>query len=122
MTQVYKVYKENVISLLPDLANYDYQKRVWATGNPQSGDMSVDFVEACCQLFDDTGLGDALKAGQVVFDAAADQAIRDLHDATHKVDWKNKPDSSIIDTPEMQNVREKAAKALQLILQSQSAK
>jgi len=117
MTKIYKVYKENVIKYLPDLADYNYQKRVWATGKPQPGDMSPTFVEAWCQLFDDTGLSDALNIGQTVFGAAADQAILDLNAALRKVDDKNKPDSMIIDTPAMQNVREKAAKALQLILQ-----
>src|ERR1700722_15051860 len=107
MTQV---YKDNVIKYLPDLADYNYQKRVWATGKYQPGDMSPDFVEACCQLFDDTGLGDALADGQIVFGKVADQALRDLSDATKKVDDKNKPNRMIINTPAMQNVREKAAK------------
>ncbi len=113
-----KVYKENVIKYLPDLADYNYQKRVWATGKPQSGDMSPTFIEACCQLFDDTGLGDALKAGETVFSTEADQAIQDLSDVIDKVGFYKGPDSAIIDTPAMQNVREKAAKALQLILQA----
>lgn len=118
MTRAIKVYKENAIKCLSELADYDYQKKVWATGKPRLGDRSVDFVEGCCSLFDDTGLGDALAAGQVVFGDAADQAIWDLHDATNKVDYRNKPSSAIVDIPAMQTVREKAARALQLILQS----
>lgn len=112
-----KVYKENAIKYLFGLADYEYQKRVWAEGKAKPGDTSISFIEGCCMVFDDTGVGDALEAGQTVFGTVADQAIRDLSDATDQVDYEHKPDSMIIDTPAMQTVREKAAKVLQLILQ-----
>ncbi len=112
-----KVYKENLIRYLTDFADYSYQKRVWVEGSAKPGDTSLFFSEGCCAVFDDTGLGDALKTRQTVFDKTADQALWDLWDATHKVDYKNKPDSAIIDTPAMQLVRDKAATALQLITQ-----
>jgi hypothetical protein len=112
------VYKENVVRYLFALADYESQKRIWIEGFLKPGDTAISFSEGWCTVYDDTGLGDALNAGQSVFNAAADQALHNLSDALRKVDYKNKPDSAIIDTPAMQDVRDKAQAALRLILQS----
>ncbi len=109
--KILKVYKENVIAALRKLTDSDFQKQAWLAS---SGPMVSSFIEDVCQLFDDTGLGDAFRSGQSVFGEKADQALHELSDIIDKVNYKVPP-QELLDDPLVQKVREKAAEALQLI-------
>jgi len=108
------IWKDKIIDGLRGLADYNYQKK--ALLNP-TGPVMWLFVEDYQDIFEDTGLLAALKANQLVFGKSADQALRDLEYAMHQID-SNLSDMVIVDLPEMQIVRQKAAKALKLIEQA----
>lgn len=108
------VYKKGVIEDLQDLASYNFQKTAWLAS---SGPIVSSFSEDYCKLFDDTGLGDALDAGQIVFNNMTDRVLRDLDATLRKINANRSP-QEILDDPLMQVVREKAAEALRLIRES----
>ncbi len=67
-------------------------------------------------MFDDFHLEKALyDDGVIVFSREADQAIRDLNDEVVKIDSYDYSEEVLIALPEMQIIREKAAKALELV-------
>ncbi|MDE3016585.1 MAG: hypothetical protein KGI29_06680 [Pseudomonadota bacterium] len=109
-----QVYKNNVLESLQVMADYNFQKQ--ALLNP-SGPYIWLFIENYYGVFEDSGLLDALKSKQPIFGKRVDDALWDLYDATGKVD-ETLPGIAIVDSPAMQIVREKAARALQLVLQS----
>lgn len=108
-----KIYKGNIIGILKELADKDYQEKVWLYTALVPG-MTISFTEAANMLFDDCVVGDYLKGGEVLFDKRTTQALRELHHATDAVD-EYRPQEVIINDPLMEIVREKAAKALALI-------
>lgn len=64
-----------VKSALTELADEDYQRRVWFG----TGDDEVSSLTECtCQLFDDSGLGAALDRNVSVYGSAADDDLRTL--------------------------------------------
>ncbi len=117
MKQTQKLYIDNLLTYLSYLADYDYQKRVWREMGAKQGDMCISYTESVCMVFDDTGLGDAMNEGWAIFDAQADQAIKELSDLID-VTKQDMPDRMFIDTPQMQYIRNKALQALHMILQS----
>ena len=56
--------KPLVISCLQELADYDFQRRVWLAS---TGPAVSSFTEAVSGLFDDSGVGDALEKYSSVF-------------------------------------------------------
>jgi hypothetical protein len=66
-------------------------------------------------LFYDSLLYDALKAGETIFGSAADAALFELESITNKIDGRNYSESELINLPQMQEIRQKAAKALFLV-------
>ena len=70
------IYPHLVKEALAELADTSYQRRVWlASAGPVVG----SFDEAVCQLYDDSGLGDALERGSGrVFSAEIDEALTAL--------------------------------------------
>ena len=116
MTEVLRIYKNNVITLIKELSDKGYQERVWLNVEDESG-LSVSFVEAVNMLFDDCVVEHYLEQGHILFDKKVTNAFLELEDATDAVD-EFRPEEEIINDPKMQIVREKAAKALELILAS----
>lgn len=92
---------------LEELSNKELQEKLWlSTG--EAGSNVSSFVEAHCQLYDDCGLGDALEKGSVYGDSI-DKQLLFLEVQMKDVDADRYP-SEIIDSPEMQGIRELAAK------------
>lgn len=106
-----KVYKTNVIRGLEHLSSYDFQKNAWFENNLGLLSSYMEDVES---VFDDTGLEYALDNDQVVFGHVADNALRELSILLDSIGY-DKNEEELIDSPEMQLVRDKAAKALALI-------
>lgn len=103
------VLTDTVQSALHELADLDYQSRVW-TGRAGGGEMS-SFVECVSRLYDDSGLELALDARQDVFGLPIDNYLRTLGDLVLKIDSSQSPDVTIVD-PRMQRVRDLAAAIL----------
>ena len=103
--------KHDVLDCLRELSNAQFQRRVWLAS---SGPEVSSFSEAVCQLFDDTGLGDALDRGSPVFSAAADSTLKNLMQAASRVDRSLSP-GSLIDAPQMDLIRNLAAMAIEQI-------
>ncbi len=113
MTAPYKTYKKILVQALKELADIDYQKRIWLNiDNPNK--LIASFVEAANNVFDDALITDILENNQIVFDKKVTQALRELDQAVDAVD-EYRPEEAIINDPLMQIVREKAAKVLALI-------
>lgn len=120
MTEIWKrIYIENVVDILKELADVKYQKDIWLNQN-NPNNLVGSFTEAACMLFDDCVIGDYLKDGEVILDARVTQALWELSaavDAVGEFDENGEfcSQEEIIDDPLMEVVREKAARALFLI-------
>ena len=112
---MFKIYKNNVIEALQMLSDYQFQKLAWFLNDRG---VVTSYNENVMWVFDDTALGDALDEGEVIFGANADNALRDLESETDKIEGDDYLEEEIIDMPQMQVIREKAARALELVLQS----
>lgn len=108
-----KVYKENIVGILKEMADENYQRKTWLYASPMPG-MTISFVEAANMLFDDCVVGDYLKEKEILFDKATTSAFHELDKAVDAVD-EYRSEEEIIDDPLMEIVRQKAAKALALI-------
>jgi len=114
MTDTWKrIYKENVVDILKELADIQYQKNIWLNqSNPNNWIGS--FTEAANMLFDDCVISDYLSEGEIILDARVTQALWELSAAVDCVD-EYRDEAAIINDPLMDIVREKAARALFLI-------
>ena len=112
----YTIYKKNVMAALKALADYDFQKIAWFEN--EKG-LMYSFSNNISDLFDDYYLEEALYDDTViVFGVSADKALRELNDSVETVIRKGylrKSESFLIQSTEMQIVREIAAKALALV-------
>jgi hypothetical protein len=97
---------------LRELADVDFQRRVWS-GRGTSHEMS-SFEEAVSTLFDDSGLEPDLEQGRTVFDAEVDAELRALGALLQRIDPFRDPDD-IIDDPLMADARRRAAAILDAI-------
>jgi hypothetical protein len=100
---------QNVRAALAELADADYQRRVWAAEDPQ-GEMS-SFLECVESLFTDTGLDGEFDAGRKVFGAPVDEQLKALSRLVENLGLERPPDE-IISDPRMQEVRQRAAAVL----------
>ena len=113
MTAPYKTYKKILVQALKELADKNYQMTIWLnTGDKPV--MTLSFVEAVNNVFDDALITDILENNQVVYDKKVTQALRELDQAVDIID-EYRQEEEIINDPLMEIVREKAAKALALI-------
>lgn len=113
MAEHYKIYKNILIQALKELADRNYQERIWLnTGDKPT--MTLSFVEAVNNIFDDALITDALQNNQIVFDKKVTQALQELDEAVDEVD-EYQPEKDIIADPLMEIVRQKAANILALI-------
>ena len=109
-----KIYKGNMVGILAELADVNYQKAAWLYPNRQKPNMTISFIEAANMLFDDCVVGDYLEEGEILFDRKTTAALHELNRAVEAVD-EFRPEEDIINDPLMQIVRQKAAYALALI-------
>ena len=104
------------MAALKALADYDFQKIAWFEN--EKG-LMYSFSNNISDLFDDYYLEEALYDDTViVFGVSADKALRELNDSVETVIRKGylrKSESFLIQSTEMQIVREIAAKALALV-------
>jgi hypothetical protein len=98
-----------VRSGLAELADAEYQRRVWF--GRDSNEMS-SFTEAVATLFDDSGLGDALDSGAPIYGLDVDEALRELSALVGNVDVERAP-VDVVDDPAMPAVRSLAATILE---------
>jgi hypothetical protein len=103
------VYVEVVRSALEELADADYQRRVW-TGRGGADEMS-SFEECFERLFGDSGLGLALEHNQPVFGSGVDGNLQRLSDLLARIDGRRSP-AKIVQDPAMERVRELASEVL----------
>lgn len=108
----YKIYKKNIVEELECLSSYDFQKVAWFDNDKG---LSYSFNDNVNDLFDDFYLEKALYDNVIVFGKDADQALRELNIAVSEIDGDDYTESELIDLPQMQIIREKAAKALALV-------
>lgn len=113
MREKYITYKNILIPALRELADRDYQQRIWLN-NGDKPIMSLSFIEAANNVFDDAYVTEILENNQIVFDKKVTEALRELGVALDAVD-EFRDEQAIIEDPLMQVVREKAARVLFLI-------
>lgn len=102
------INKSQIYNCLRELADYEFQKRTWLAS---TGPEVSSFPELISQLFDDTGLGDALENDFTGFDTQTNEALRDLGKAVSKVNQKLLP-GKLLESREMGSVREMASRVL----------
>jgi hypothetical protein len=113
----YEFPKDLVVKFLSELANYDFQRRVWLAS---SGPEISSFAEAICGLFDDTGLGDRLeKQTHPVFSAEIDESLRELDRLVLRASssFGSMPPAEVIEHQNMREIRSLAAQILAQIEQ-----
>ena len=107
-----KVYRNNTIEGLKDLASYDFQKTAWFENDKGLWSSFEDDVEA---VFIDSGLEYFLENNEVVFGVDADKALRELLKSCHAIpDDRN--DIKFVHSQEMAEIRKMAKKCLYLIM------
>jgi len=103
--------KPPIISSLQELADYDFQRRVWLAS---TGPEISSFTEAVSGLFDDSGVGDALEQHSLIFSTDIDSLFRNLRKELREIDH-TRPPAAIISDPRMDRVRTIAADLLALL-------
>jgi hypothetical protein len=105
------VYRTNVIECLKHLADVNYQSQAWLSS---TGPLVSSFSEDVSQLFDDTGLTDALDQGTPVFNDVVDRELVDLVNAVSAVD-QSKPPGILLESGEVARIRQVASSILSKI-------
>lgn len=111
-----KIYIENVIDILRDFVDKEYQVKVWL--NVSNTDNLVgSFYESASMLFDDCIIADLLEDGEIIISKDVTKILQEISDVIDDIDNIDgyRPEEEIIDDPKMQIVREKTAHALELI-------
>ena len=108
----FSIYKDNIVDALKALSDREFQEVAWF---PNDQGLMYSYNESVEDALYDSTVDDALKAGEVVFGKTADDALRDLEKETQKLDDFDYATEILIDLPQMQIIREKAAVALNLI-------
>ncbi len=107
------IYIENVIEILQELSDKEYQLNIWLnTNNPNNWIGS--FIDAANTLFDDCIIGSLLEENEVIISKNITKIFQELSDIIDDID-EYRPDVEIINSPEMEMVRHKAAHILELI-------
>lgn len=96
-----RVNTHGITECLRELADIEYQKRVWFAS---SGHEVSSFAEAVCQLFNDSGLGAELDRVDLVFSKDIDSRLGVLRRVLGEIDDGRSP-TDIVADPKMQNVR-----------------
>jgi hypothetical protein len=98
---------------LKEFSDKSYQERVWMAS---SGPEISSFTEACCQLFDDSGLNTAYNKGEQVYGEPIDSLLKNFGAMLDSIQ-ERRPPMEIIDDEKMVPVRKMAAHILNLIEQ-----
>lgn len=115
-----KIYLQNVVGILKELADKDYQTRVWVHGEIESG-MTISFVEGANMLFDDSIVSYLLENDEIILDRRVTKALQELSNAFDKVDEyesgtnKFRAEQEIVEDLAMETVRQRALETLRLI-------
>lgn len=110
-----KIFKQNIIRDLKALSSKSFQELAWF---PNDQNVVYSYYENIVGLFEDSALKDFLDAGEIVFGKKADDTLLELEAETSKIDGYEIPDDVILNMPQMQIIRQKAAEALALVLMS----
>ena len=104
---------------LTDLADERFQDRNWSSGASEPTGSLADTVT---QLFDDSGLGDALGAdsGEPAYSASADVALRAVGEQTDRLIARDLPPVELLADPDLAALRQTAAEALFEILRGEA--
>jgi hypothetical protein len=106
------VYTETVRNALVELADAEYQQRVWS-GESAENEMS-SFDEAVERLFGDSGLGLALDRTDPVYGSQIDDEFRRLDHLVGRIDGARSP-SEILRDPLLSEVRTLASEILRAL-------
>jgi hypothetical protein len=98
---------------LRELSDAEFQHRTWMASK---GPEVSSFSELVSQVFDDTGLADALDAGRCPPELSeiSFSVLKELDSAVSRVDQGATPED-LLDNPKVERVRELASQALDLI-------
>lgn len=102
--------KDLIVECLKELSDKKDQERLWLAS---SGPEISSFDEAMCQLFDDSGLKDALNKEEA-FGEEVDVLLKRLRSILRMIN-PYRPPQEIIDDPRMEDVRSTSAEILDLI-------
>jgi hypothetical protein len=105
------VYPEMILSSLDELADVEFQWRVWVKGDTKE---VSSFTECVCGLFDDSVLGHALDKEEIVFSEQIDTLLRQLEKALAEVDETRWP-AEIVADPQFVPIRDLARLAARMI-------
>jgi len=108
-----RIYKNNIVSLLKELSDIEFQKNIWLNVNNPRG-LVCSFVEAVNMLFDDCVVTEYLNEGEIIISKSVTKALKELSLALDSVN-EYRPEEEIINDPLMDIVRVKAAECLVLI-------
>ncbi len=111
MIKPYDMYKNNTVEALEDLASYDRQKLTWFDNDQGLSSSFLDDVE---WVFDFYILDMLYDGNAVVFNKNADNVLRELNEACDEIGY-NRYGVEFLNSPELQAVREIAARALVLV-------
>ena len=101
-----------VLDALRSFADKDYQERAWIKGQ---GEEISTFIEASCQLFDDTALTDFLEdTNKIVVSAECDNILREIGSLIETIDEGLRP-VDIVNHNNMIIIRKLSKKAISLI-------
>jgi hypothetical protein len=103
------MFREKVREALAELADLDYQRRVWTGADPR-GEMA-SFEECVEALYGDSGLALAFESGGVIFDPSTDDRLRALDGLIGRIATNGTPDA-LLNDPMMATVRLEAAEIL----------
>lgn len=108
-----KIYIENIIEGLKNLASYDYQTIAWFDNNLGLASSLEDDAES---VFFDSGLDEAISAKEIVFGREADKMLKELMVVCDGVE-AGRGGLEFLNSAEMAKIRQLAKKCLFFIQQ-----
>lgn len=101
---------------LAEIADNTFHSPLWRGESVEIGSA----IEAYSQLFDDSGLGDALESG-TVFDAAIDERLRQLDTSLRALELARVGTEELLADPRFRTISERAAEVLFMIIRFEAA-
>lgn len=105
------VGRDAVLQCLRELADRDFQERVWLRG--QGNEVSTP-SELVSQLYDDTGLGDLLDDSKIAITPQADRLLAELRRVLHQFDLYSGAEALLAE-PEWLRVHELATQVMSVV-------
>jgi hypothetical protein len=113
-TQRREVVRELIENALREIADLEFQERVWIKGS--ISEMS-SMNEATCSLFNDSNLDEALEKNQIVFNLETDNQLRNLQKMLN-VSLKKQQEmgtAAVIHSTEWNEIRDVASRIFELL-------